>query len=956
MMKIFKQFVFPGKLALSVVLIGFMVLKTSEAYGQFVQIESILVDACDGTDEGKNEMIRFRTESLPINVADIRVDGANSGTFQTGKWPTVGNSFQGWITPGTAAYDSAVSKVAIINTSIINCGKLIIPTGGTNNQGVIPAGKKAIIITGYTFTPTANDFSLLSDTIYVLFHNADVIAGNFGNYLPASGNTASQLTRKLRLWQISTGLSDEVTYYRNLLVDQLGVPGTADGAGVRYTDAGVATYYNDGCQAPYIPLSAAWTTTSICQSATALDLTTLLAATATTGGTWSGTGVTGTSFNPAGLSGNISVTYTVGSPSCSISEIHNINVITSALATWTPPASICQSAAALNLTTLLAATATAGGTWSGTGVTGTSFNPSGLLGNISITYTVGTTPCVTTEIHNINIITSALATWTPPTSICQSAAALNLTTLLAGTATAGGTWSGTGVTGTSFNPAGLSGNINITYIAGTAPCSATESHIISVVASAVSTWTAPAPICQSAAALNLNTLLAGTATAGGTWSGNGVSGTSFNPAGLIGNISVTYTVGTTPCTSTETHNINVITSAVATWSAPATICQSDAALNLTTLLDAASTPGGTWSGSGVTGTSFSPSGLSGNITLTYTAGTAPCSAFEDHIIQVLTSSNAAWTAPVSICADGAPIDLLLLVTGDAGGTWSGNGVSGTIFNPAGLSGNIAINYLVNPANSCPDNVSHAILVNAVPNPSWSAPSVICKTQSTFDLNTLVNGTTGGTWSGNGVNSNLLDLSVVGNELDVTYTVSNNGCSSASTATLHFSAVEASFTISPTTGVAPLNASTTNLSQNAASYYWNFGNGLNSSEENPSTQFLYEGTYYIWLTATSALGCKDSTYQMVIIEESPDYIPNVFTPNEDMINEEFYPVISKVTENYHMMVFNRWGELIFETAQQAARWDGKYHNELVPMGVYFYVINYHYNNRDYYYNGSVTVVR
>jgi len=386
------------------------------------------------------------------------------------------------------------------------------------------------------------------------------------------------------------------------------------------------------------------------------------------------------------------------------------------------------------------------------------------------------------------------------------------------------------------------------------------------------------------------------------------------------------------------------------------MCQSDAALDLTTLLDATATPGGTWSGSGVTGTSFSPAGLSGNITLTYTAGTAPCSASENHTIQVLNSSNAAWSAPAAICADAAPIDLSLLITGDAGGTWSGNGVTGTIFNPTGLSGNISVTYAVNPANSCPDNVSHSIMVNAVPNPSWNVPSVICKTHSTFDLNTLVTGTSGGTWSGNGITSNILDLSTVGNEIELTYTTSNNGCSSSSTATLHFSGVDANFTITPNLGVAPLNASTTNLSQNATSYFWNFGNGLNSSEENPSTQFLYEGTFYVWLTATSALGCKDSTYQLVTIEESPDYIPNVFTPNEDMVNEEFYPIISKETENYHMMIFNRWGEMIFETTQQTARWDGKYHNETVPMGVYFYVINYHYNSKDYYYNGSVTVLK
>ena len=703
--------------------------------------------------------------------------------------------------------------------------------------------------------------------------------------------------------------------------------------------------------------NASWTSPgSICQSAGTLNLNTLLSATSTTGGTWSGTGVSGTTFNPAGLSGNISIKYLVGTSPCQDSATHSITVISSANASWTSPGSICQSAGTLNLNTLLSATSTTGGTWSGTGVTGTTFNPSGLNGNISIKYLVGTSPCQDSVIHTINVISSANASWTAPTSICQSAGTLNLNTLLSATSTAGGTWSGTGVTGTTFNPSGLNGNISIKYLVGTSPCQDSATHSITVVPSANASWTSPGSICQSAGILNLNTLLSATSTAGGTWSGTGVTGTTFNPSGLNGNISIKYLVGTTPCLDSATHSITVISSANASWTSPGSICQSDATLNLATLLDATATLGGIWSGSGVTGTSFSPAGLSGNITLTYTVGTAPCSAFEDHIIQVLASSNAAWTAPSSICADATPIDLSLLVTGDNGGTWSGNGVSGSIFNPAGLSGDVAISYFVNPTHGCPETVTHTINVTPAPVASWNAPAVICKTQSTFDLNTLITGTQGGTWSGNGVTSNLLDLTTVGSNLEVTYTITNNGCVSSSTAMLHFSSVDANFTISPASGVAPLNASTTNLSQNAISYFWNFGNGVTSTEETPSTQFLYEGTFYVWLTATSALGCKDSTYQIVTVDESPDFIPNVFTPNEDMVNDEFYPIISKITENYQMMIFNRWGELIFETTRQKDRWDGTYHNAEVPVGVYFYTIMYSYHSKLFKYNGSITLLR
>lgn len=796
-MKTFKKNNFLTKLLFIAFFVGMLVSKPSVIYGQnFIQIESILADACAGTQEGENEMVAFHTENSAINVADIRVDGAsNALPHQTGKWPNNTNLFLGWILPGTANYDSAVAKIALINAAIVNCGKLIIPTGGTNGQGLIPAGKKGIIITSTDFSPFADDFSLLSDTLYVVFQKSGNTNGHFTNY----GTSAM---RYLRLHQISSGTNEDVSYNRSLLVTIAGTPGAEDGGGIRFTDAGVATYYNDGCQAPYIPLSPA----------------------------------------------------------------------------WTPPASICQSAAALNLNTLLGATSTTGGTWSGTGVTGGSFNPAGLTGNISIKYLVGTAPCIDSAIHTINVIASAITTWTPPSSICQSAGALNLNTLLGATTTTGGTWSGTNVTGNNFNPAGLTGNISITYTAGTAPCASSEAHNIQVITSSIATWVAPATICETATPIDLNSLLSASTTTGGTWTGNGVTGNMFNPSGLNGNIAIKYEVGTAPCNSEETHNI-----------------------------------------------------------------------------QVLPSASAAWTAPTSICASASPIDLSLLITGDVGGTWSGDGVTGSIFTPTGLNGSIAISYFVNPSHTCPETITHSIEVSPTPSASWVAPAVICKTQATFDLNTLITGTTGGSWSGTGITSNIIDLTTIGSEVEVKYSVSNNGCSDELEATLHFSYVVADFNITPTSGLAPLNVTTTNLSQNAISYFWNFGNGSISTEENPEGVFPYEGAYFVWLKATSALGCVDSTFKMITVDESGDFIPNVFTPNGDNSNEEFYPIISKLTDNYNMMIFNRWGNLIFETHQQTGRWNGTYQGAKVPIGVYFYVISYSSRGKDTYYNGTVTVI-
>jgi PKD repeat protein len=104
-----------------------------------------------------------------------------------------------------------------------------------------------------------------------------------------------------------------------------------------------------------------------------------------------------------------------------------------------------------------------------------------------------------------------------------------------------------------------------------------------------------------------------------------------------------------------------------------------------------------------------------------------------------TGPVASWTAPAAICATSTPIALTPLVTGTAGGTWSGTGVTGTTFDPTGLSGSIAVTYTVaDTATGCGDSQTNNIMVdNAVPVASFTS-SIISLTAN-FN-NTSTNGT------------------------------------------------------------------------------------------------------------------------------------------------------------------------------------------------------------------------
>ena len=137
---------------------------------------------------------------------------------------------------------------------------------------------------------------------------------------------------------------------------------------------------------------------------------------------------------------------------------------------------------------------------------------------------------------------------------------------------------------------------------------------------------------------------------------------------------------------------------------------------------------------------------------------------------------------------------------------------------------------------------------------------------------------------------------------------------------------------------------TNLSEGAVSYYWDFGDGTISYKTNPVHNYSDFGKYTITLIAMNQHQCLDTFYKTITV--TGDLIfPNAFTPNqngpnggiykpEDYSNQVFFPIAKGVIE-FKMQIFNRWGELIFETNDINIGWDGYYRNKLCEQGVYVY---------------------
>ncbi len=99
-----------------------------------------------------------------------------------------------------------------------------------------------------------------------------------------------------------------------------------------------------------------------------------------------------------------------------------------------------------------------------------------------------------------------------------------------------------------------------------------------------------------------------------------------------------------------------------------------------------------------------------------------------------------------------------------------------------------------------------------------------------------------------------------------------------------------------------------------------------------------GIYYVMITDN----CKSYTDTFSLLTEDCNcliFVPNVFTPNGDGINDNFYPVINCELDQYHMYIFNRWGELLFESIDQHEVWEGNYKGRKAADGVYFYRMDY-----------------
>jgi hypothetical protein len=437
---------------------------------------------------------------------------------------------------------------------------------------------------------------------------------------------------------------------------------------------------------------------------------------------------------------------------------------------------------------------------------------------------------------------------TVPSSLCANGAEVALTPTQAG-----GTFTGPGVSGTTFNPGTANVGANtITYsITDGAGCTSTSNQTIQISAAVNGTFEAlPTDVCADASAITLVP-----AQTGGTFTGSGVSGTSFNPANAgVGLHSVTYSIANGACSASTSQNITVneLPNASFTGLQP-TYCLNSNDATLSPINGS-----GTFSGPGMMGDMFSPSSAGlGVHTINYTVvSSSGCSSQTSLNTEVVDVASSAFSGLNSTyCTADAPA---ALVPTQAGGTFSGVGVEADSFNPlAAGSGQHTITYTVD-FGGCSSSTELTTSVFTSPDATFSGLSSSHCVGDAAEM--LVPVLAGGNFVG--ADGDMFNSNTEGT-FEVTYSViSADGCTTTSSQTTTVHALpNASFTGLNATYC--LNDNSTELTP--ATIGGTF-TGADGGMFNPLTAGV--GQHVVSYDVTSEFGCSASSSATTLVNALP----------------------------------------------------------------------------------------
>ena len=548
----------------------------------------------------------------------------------------------------------------------------------------------------------------------------------------------------------------------------------------------------------------------------------------------------------------------------------------------------------------------------------------GVTDNVSFTpaltntYTVTGTDangCVNTDqvVVTVNPLPTVVAG--PDENICFGASVT-----LSGSGASTYTWDNSVTNGISFSPASTATyTVTGTDVNG---CINTDQVLVTVNPLPVVNAGPDQDVCQG----TLVTLSGAGATTY-SWNNGVLNGTPFTQA--VG--TVTYTVTGTDangCIDTDQADITVNPTPVVNAGLDQIVC-----IGASVTLAGSGTSTYSWNNGITNNLAFTPS-LS-SVTYTVTGTSVEGCITTDNVVVTVNPLPVVFAGnDVTVCEEST---VTLTGSGASNYSWNNGVLNGTPFTPS--VGTTTYTVIGTSVAGCINTDQIDIIVNPIPIVSFSpdvtsgcAPLTVNLTNTTPNsvncLWTISNGTVL-----NGCGTVPVTFTQ-GGCYDVTLTTtSNNGCAGTLTST-NLICVEAlpiaSFSPSSNT-VTTINTEVifTNQSIGATSYYWTFGDDSPSSTDVNQIHVYPDSetaNYLVTLIAYSPLGCTDTALAYInVVEELIFYVPNTFTPDDDNFNPVFQPIFTAGFDpyDYTLLIFNRWGEIIFESKDASIGWNGTY---------------------------------
>jgi hypothetical protein len=584
-----------------------------------------------------------------------------------------------------------------------------------------------------------------------------------------------------------------------------------------------------------------------------------------TGGTFSGNGITGTTFDPAlaGIGTHV-FTYTF----MNVHGCHN-TVQRTITVNPLPQASILNLAGSycLNTPTVQLQTNQTGGVFTGPGMGSGFFSPQTAgVGTHTVTYTL-------TNVHGCTNSSSYQVTVNPHPTLAfsglQSNYCVDAGPVALSATPAGGVFSGTGVIGGTLNPALIGGGnnttVNYTYTNPATGCGNSISASVAIRSLPTVGISVPnANPCINGAPITLTG-----SPAGGTFSGPGITGNVFNPtAAGAGAKVISYTATNSyGCMNSTTATITVQPlPSVSMGGLSSSYC-----LPTTQVMNLAGFPaGGVFTGPGISGNTFNPTAAGvGQKTIKYTyTSQYGCT---DSVSMVTTVNQTVATITglaASYCLNDAPVQLTGSAAGGATGSFVGNGMSGNTFNPtnAGVGGHTIMYSVTNPQTGCTGAATQNVTVYAIPTVGFAnLPAHFCVNSPAFTV--ITSPATGGTLSGPGVTGQQFDAAVAGvGTHTITYSFTNaNGCTNTATKQVTVHAL-------PTVSFTGLGSDYCEDDHNVQLQ----GHPAGGTFSGPgvwgggvfSPSAAQTGTHSITYTYTNMYGCANSETQSVNVHANP----------------------------------------------------------------------------------------